>query len=65
MVQKVQATAFRTVGGSRVPLNTPSVPGIDEQLIEKEEREGKERSKLSSSYEKHTPRLPERQRMYA
>ncbi len=32
-----RATAFLTTTGTRIPINTPSVPGIDEELIEAEE----------------------------
>lgn len=34
-----QATAFLTVRDQHIPLNTPSTPGIDEQLIEEEEKD--------------------------
>lgn len=37
--RKLHATAFLTVRDQYVPLNTPSTPGIDEQLIEEEEKD--------------------------
>jgi len=38
MTLRMQATAFWTIVGDRhIPINMPSMPGIDDQLIAEEE----------------------------